>query len=306
MTLILEQSVFAAKQEAAAGTPETLTSAEGAYNAFNVAVVDNTEIHERNGQSSLDPIPAVSGKRPGTLTFESELVGNGASGLPNWATVLLPCCGLIATGATYKPITADTNHKTATMGKFEGGRLRYIAGAMGRLSMRLTVGMPGMINWEFNGRYGVEEDETLIAPTYPTTMPPVFESGTFTVGGTAYLIRELTINIENTIYVREDPAADGGLRNAVITNRRIAINIDPEASLIASKDWQADLLAHNLAALNCVLNGGANNTITLNCPKVQVIRKSTSDREGLLVDPLELIATRNTAAGDDAFSIAFS
>lgn len=306
MPLILEQSVFAAKQETTAGTAESLTASEGVYNAFNVAITDNTEVNERNGQSSLDPISAVAGKRPGSAAFETELVGNGATGLPAWATVLLPCCGFVATSSTYAPTTPDTNHKTATIGKFEDGRLRKIAGAMGRFSIRCTVGMPAMISWSFDGRYEVDTDSALIAPTYPTTLPPVFQSATFTIGGTTRIINEMTINVENEVYVRPDPTATGGLRSAVITNRRISIEVDPEAALVATKDWQADQLANTLAAINCVIGSSTNNTITLSVPKAQVISRTVPDRNGVLVDRLTMLAVRSASAGDDAFTIAFS
>ncbi len=304
--LLTRQRIFAAALETTTGDAISLSNTHGEFNAHDHELNIDIPMNERPGQSSLSRLPSVHGARSATMSFMTHLVGNGGSGLPYWAETLLPCCGFVANGSTYAPVTGSATANTGTMGFFEDGRLRAIAGAMGTFTMNMTNGNPVPISWEFMGKLITPTAEALITPTYPTTIPPRFASATMTIASTSYKISELVLTINNELKMREDATDATGYHACAIVNRNITITIDPEALALGTKNWYTDWLAHTEAAFSIVINGGSNNTITISIPKAQLTNVQTGDRDGLMTDQLEFQANRNAAAGDDELTIAFS
>lgn len=306
--LLTRCSVFAAKTEATVGTPETLTLAEGRYNVFNFEMLEETDYNARAGQGGFSPIPGVIGPRSGRAKFETELHGSGASGTgADWATVLLKACGFAASGAVYTPLSCTTNPVMATIGHFEAGRLRRLAGSQGTVTLNCRSGFPVKASWEFLGGYVAPSSLALISPDYPNIIAPRFVGATFTIGGTSFPLTSVDIAVNNTLVLRPDATSTTGIRGSVITGRNITVTCDPEALLYGTKDWNTDWTASTLSALNMVVGSAAGNTITIACPKLQLsAAPNPGSRDGLMTDQLTFTATRNADAGDDEMTITLS
>lgn len=306
MTLIWRKSTIAAKIEATAGTLESLTNAEGAYNAFNAIINQDAPFEERPSQGGYGHLPGVVGMRSGTMTFTTELFGDGAGGVPGWASTLLPACGWVNSGGVFTPRTeaAGSNVKTVTIAKYENGVLKRLRGAMGMFSIVMPVGNRVLINWTFRGAWQAPIDASLLSPTYPTRSP-MRAVGTYTLASASHCFSNMTINSGNNVILRTcfGPADGSGISTAHIGNRLPTGSFDPESKLVATDDRYGRWLAGTEQALSVEFADAAD-TITIAAPKVQIRNPQEADREGLQVDNIEFQC--NKSSGDDELSITFA
>jgi hypothetical protein len=306
-SLLTRQRILAAKVETTTGTNATLAAGNALYNAFDHEMKLDTEMVDRRGQSALSRLPAVRGGMAGTYTFKTHLTGQGGSTpTDSTAQVLLPACGLVYAAGVVSPQTGSASYTSLTMGLYQDGLLFQLVGCTGKVKFMFKSGQPVVCEWEFKGAWETPTDVALLTPTYPTLIPPRFASATFTLGGASHKISELEIDIDNEITMREDATKASGFHSSTVTDRNIKVTLDPEHTLLATKDWWAVHAAHTEAALAISLGSVANNTIAFAAPKLQVLKPELGDRDGILINKLECQANRSASAGDDEMTITFS
>ena len=304
MALLTRQRVMGAKIETTVGTYAAPAAAQCVFNVFDANMAIDFDYVDRPGQSALSPLPGTTGPRASEFTFSTNVQNSGSSTNPQWASALLLACGFKASGDTYSPDTGNAAPTTVSLAHHEDGRIRKMAGCVGDVSMTFTAGRPVMANWTFRGKYVAPASGALLTPTYPTAVPPRFASATVTTGGTARIVNEITLNLNNEIKLREDATDDTGYISAVIVNRRITWSIDVEAAL--AKDFYADLTGNTEAAIVVAIGTGSDGIVTFNSPKAQITNVQPGDREGIVTDNLEFVANRSAAAGDDELTVVFS
>lgn len=304
MPLLTRKRVMAAKAEGTDGTAETLSASEAVMNVYDTNFAGDLPVFAREGQgASFSKRKSVQTTQAGTVTFASDIIGGSSA--PYWASVLLPLCGFVGgTGDAYTPSTAQTGG-TGTIGVYQDGLLKRIAGAMGKVRFVFTDGEPLRAEWEFMGKYVAPSDTAILAPTYETTIPPRFAGATLTIGAYTPLISNLTIEIDNEIKLREDVTDATGFKTAVIVNRRVVVSMDAEADLVANYSAYATLLAGTTAVLDLTV-GTTGNQLDIDIPVLQLVGVEDGDREGLVTHNLTFEAQRNAAAGDDEIVITTS
>lgn len=306
--LLTNKSVFACKLEDDTGIAEALTAAEGVYNVFNFQYREESPTEQRQGQGSSTPLPRVPGAIKGIMTFSTELYGGGSTPVPVWADTLLAACCFNKSTATFK--TNDPNatfFPTLTMAGYQDGELKSMSGAQGKLTIRLGSAQKGMIDWEFWGCAIDPTDTALIAPTYPTTIPPRWSGTTNTLGGAAIKAAEIVITVDTLLSMRQHPDKASGYLSACVGGHNVTVSLAPEAVLMATKNWRADFLASATSALSLVLGSATNNTITLSAPALSLVDPPQDEaRENVRTRRLNFESTRGVAAGNDALSLVFS
>src|ERR1700761_136279 len=90
--------VFGFALETATGTPVTPTGSDAVTRVFDPDLRYSTEIVEREEMGNGTPIIQFMGARSATASFETELVGNGTTGLPIWTRLLQGCGWTLGTG----------------------------------------------------------------------------------------------------------------------------------------------------------------------------------------------------------------
>lgn len=308
MALLKRKTILAAKQETTQGTAVSLAAADGKFNAMDVDITLEVPPTERWGQGSLSKLPAVPGARKATIKFYVELVGSGTGGTdPDWASTFLPACGWIGTTSVYSPVSTVATCKTLTMGVYQDGLLKQIKGAMGTWNLDASPGKPAKVNFEFTGCYVAPTDVAAITPTYPVIIPPRWANSTVTIGSYAPApCANLKIEAGNTIYLREDPREASGYIAACITDRYVKGSVDPETSLVATKDLWGELLSGTEAAFSCSFGATTGNIITIAAPKLQWVGHNAGDRDGVLTEEMAFQCNKSAAAGNDEFTITFS
>lgn len=305
MPLIRKRSVLAAKIETTVGTAISVSASDATFNIFNASIQPDIPYSAREGQGSFSSLTGTLEGYAGTAKFSCELTG-GAS-VPAWASTFLPACGIVASSLVMSPQTNPPGSggvKTLTIAHYIDGKRRAIRGAMGNAVFRFEAGKKIMVDFEFKGVWDGETDSAILTPTYTTVAPLRFVSSGLTIASYAAKCANMTIDLGNQVVLREDSAADGGYISAIITDRKMKGTIDPEATLVATRDNIGVWLGRTEGALAISL-GASTNGVAFAAPKLQLTNVQEANRNDIAVDALDFALNRSTSAGDDELTITF-
>jgi hypothetical protein len=307
MPLLRRRAVFAAKVETTIGTAESLTGAEGAFNARDFTIQPNVPITRREGQGGFNYLPGIAEGMQGTCTVTMDMAYDGTT-VPTWASVLLPACGWVATAGVFSPLSEGpgTSVKTLTIGHYKDGKRALLSGAMGTFKIMAPTGKMASIEFTFTGKYSTNETDTaLIAPTYPTTLPLRVAAGALTWNSVALCTSNVEVDAGNSVIMRECMNATdrSGFVSAIVTNRQPVIIADPESELVATQDRDALWLTSSPQAFSMQI-GVTGTSITVAAPKAQLENKQQGNRNDMMTDDLTWLATKGSAA-DTELTITF-
>jgi hypothetical protein len=309
MPLLRRKSVFAAKVETTVGTAESLTSAEGVFNARDFDIQPNIAVTRREGQGGFNYLAGIPEGMQGTAKIVHDLAYNGTD-IPTWASVLLPACGWVDTAGVFSPVTQGPGGaagvKTLTIGHYKDGKRALLSGAMGTFKIVCPTGKLAYIEFTFTGKYSTNETDTaIIAPTYPTTLPMRFAAGALTWNSVALCTSNVEVDAGNSVVMRECVNATdrSGFVSAIVTNRQPVITADPESVLVATQDREAHWLSSLPYALSITV-GASGSSIVIAAPKAQLENKQQGNRNDMMTDDLTWLATAGAAA-DTELTITF-
>lgn len=310
MPLLRRKAVFAAKVEGTIGTAESLTTAEGVYNARDFIIQPTIGMTRREGQGGFNYLPSIPEGMIGTCTIVHDLAYDGTN-IPTWASVLLPACGWVDAAGVFSPKTEGpgSNVKTLTIGHYKDGKRSLLSGAMGTFKLSFPTGKVAFITFTFTGKYSSNETDTaIIAPTYPTTLPLRFAAGALTWNSVALCTSNVEVDAGNSVIMRECVNASdrSGYVSALVTNRAPIITADPESVLVATQDRDAKWLTSTPEALSITINGTGNSTVVVAAPKAQIENKQQGNRSDMDVDNLTWLATANASTPDTELTITFN
>jgi len=207
------RKVLAGKIEAVEGVAEALLAADGGIIALDVKWTPDIKMLQRNAAlPSLSKMKQIPGLSLAHVSFKAELMGCAAA----FAAGVLPpvdpylrCCGFAATlvvtpgveTVTYKP--ASTGVPSMTIGVYTDGILKKLTGARGAVKFSTEVGGQIFAEFDFMGAYNAVTDVAILAPTFPTLIPPRSTGATFTIGGYTPVLRSLSIDMGNTLAPRK-------------------------------------------------------------------------------------------------------
>lgn len=288
------------KIEGTAGTAESLGNADVAYLAQSPTFTPQVAMFQRPRNGNLGQNKAKPGARMATLVLTFELAGKGASGTPHWAD-LLQCCAFSKSSNIYTASSDPSAWKTATAAINLDGVVKQLHGAMGTFTINIPAASGGIPTIAFTMTGILDDDADAAAWTNATpVLPPVAVDGTFSIDAYEPLIGTLSIDAGNAVTMRPDHRSESGYALAWITDQNSTVSVDPEMALRATYDPWAEILAATEHDIQYVLNGGANNTITIDIAKAQPTNAPTGDRNGNLTEALAL------QVNEQAFVITFS
>lgn len=306
MPLLKRKRVLAAKVETNVGTAETLTATEAGFNAYDVTIQPSIEVSQREAEGSFNYLTGTPSGRMGTCTFKTP-VYIGAS-LPAWASTFLPACGWVDSSNVFTPRSEalGSNVKSVTIGVYEDGKVKKIAGAVGTLKIVCPTGKEAYIDWSFQGVWQAVADATLLSQTDATDLPVRFASATCTYDSVAQKVESVTVDAGNTIVMREDPTTAAGYISGIVTSRYPKITANPESTLVGTDDHYGDWLAATEAAFAVTLNGPSSSSLAIAAPKAQIVNSQEGDRNGLQTDDIEWVCNKNGATADQELSLTFT
>lgn len=310
MPLYWKSKTLLAKIETTYGTDPTPTAGANGILATNVSIspmegqdVDRNLEFPHFGASEMIPTGLFA-----KLTFDVELAGSGAAGTaPAWS-VLMRMCGNAATvtpatKVEYTPITDAPESGTIY---FAIDTVRQVLkGARGTWTIKLNAqGLP-VISFEMTGLWAVPTTSAKIAPTLTGFQVPKVatktNTPTFTIGGTAFVMRNFELALNNDVQTRLLIGYDG----IEIVDRNPSLKATVEAQALATYDPFTIAQAQTKKVIQLVHGTAAGNIVTIDIPIAQQKRLTGySQEQNVLEWPLEYVPLPN--AGNDEFKITLT
>lgn len=305
--MLTKKRVLAVETETTVGTAESLIPADAAMNVYDPVIQPDIEVIQRPNPSGFGQRAAQFGARKGTATFRTFLEGDGAGGVPYWASELLPACGWVNSSGTFSPITGSPGADgitTLTIGCYVDGVFRRIHGAMGTWTTEVLAGGICAFNWTFMGIFSEPTDVAILSPTYPTNQALRVDAGTLTLGGSAIgCANSVQIDAGNNVVMRPCVANETGVFSGIVTERNPTATLDPEAVLAATNNTHNKWLSGTEEAFSLSFDNGTD-LITIAGPKFQRNNIQEADREGIVID--QTTGQFNVNSGDDSLTITFA
>jgi hypothetical protein len=222
--------------------------------------------------------------------------------------VLLPGCGWVNAAGLFSPksLGPGTDVKTLTIGGYVDGVYRVLAGCMGTFTIDLPTGRMVKFNWTFQGKWINPTEAALIAPTFPTaTIPMRMAAGSVSWDSTNICTENVTVDAGNEVILRECAGELGGIKSALVVNRKPMITANPEMVLMATQNRHEHWLTMDADSLVITTGGSNENRLVITATKAQIQNIQQGERNGLLTDEITWMATAGATA-DTELTIDFA
>ena len=313
---LTRRQILAIKVESSEGTDAVPVAADVVSPAYNVSYTPNIKMNERKiVKPTFSAITEIAGEESGEIKFEVELKGSGTAGTRPYYDVPLLACGFActtvhATSVTYKPTSAAP--ATVTIALYEGDsgtvfKMRKLVGCRGNVSFDAVAGQPVLAKFDFKGRY-VEPTDT-VALTMPTITPlplPFVSAALSALGVGTLKATKCTIDMGNSVQLRQDVNQATGIVSAVIVDRKMKGNLDPEQEAASTMNFFNKFTTNTEAALSYALTGSGGNIVSLSAPAVQILNLKEAARNEIRTMALDLGFHQSASTGDDELSIVLT
>lgn len=248
------------------------------------------------------------------VSFKTKFRGSGTAGVAGKLDPFYRACNYTATpGSTptridYIPNSLLDSGELFTLYAYKDGTLRKILDCKTSKAILIAkAGDPGDIEWECTGIYDGLADIATPEPDFSAELaivPPRFISAALTLDGDSIVIENLKVDFGPVVGRRPDANAATGILQYFQKNRTVTVNLDPEVVAVATRDWEAEMLAGSLLAFTATFGASAGNKIVLTASQLQVMELKDAEREGIWTQDLTLKAIP-TSAGNDEFIHSF-
>lgn len=310
MPILWKSKTLLAKIESSYGTDPTPAAATDGILATNVSLapmegqdVDRNLEQPYFGASEMIPVGLYA-----TLTFDVELAGSGTAGTaPGWS-VLMRMCGNAATVTNgvkveYSPITDAPESGTIY---FAIDTVRHVMkGTRGTWTILVNAqGIP-VIRFVMTGLWEAPTTQSKIAPTLTGFKVPKVatkaNTPTFTIGGTAFVLRSFELALGNEV----QPRLLIGYEGIHIVDRAESLRATVEAVALATYNPFTIAQAQTKKVIQLIHGTAAGNIVTIDIPIAQQKRLSGYSQEQNIVEwPLEF--TPLPDAGNDQWKITLT
>jgi len=244
------------------------------------------------------------------LSFKVELKGSGAAGTPPVCGALLracKCAEVIVAGTSVTYNRVSNPQSSATIYLNIDGTLYKLLGARGNVQLKVAAQGIIYLEFEFWGLFvepAAQSKPTVTLGTQLSAFPLVATSANtpvFTIGGTAHVLRSLSLNFGNTVEPRMLIGQEQIVSPMTAELLEATINAVPLATLnpfalARASTTQAIVLQHGTVP---------GNICTLSVPRAQFRRPGpATQQQGIVEWPLSWVPLPNI--GNDQLTLAFT
>lgn len=243
------------------------------------------------------------------LQFSVELKGSGTADVPPEISPLLQACGLAetivaTTSVAYAP--ASTNHLSTTIYYFQEG-LRYrLVGCRGTFSLNATAGEVIRLDFTMVGRKTAGDPTDTAAPTavFDAITPTTFQANNMlSLDAFNPNFTQFTMDLQNDVITPANANAADGFGEVEVNGRDPRGSLDPDMTLVATRDWIGDFESSAESALAFQLGTLGGQRIGLSLPAVANIDPAFNEADGKR--KFQYGYKAEETAGDDEFTLTF-
>lgn len=308
MPLLTRKRIILAKIETTYGTDPTPTGAANAILVRNLNVTPQSS--QIVGRDVIRPYLGNSEQLMASthveLDFEVEIAGSGAAGTVPAYGSLLRACGMsetitASTKVDYKPVSSA--FESVTIYFNVDGILHKVTGARGDVELTINSAQIPVYKFKFMGIYNPPSDTALPVVSYSAFQTPLVANSTntpsFSFFGASPILESLSMQLGNQV----DYRTLIGSQYVQITDRKVAGQLQFEATTIAVKDWFTTALANNLGALSITHGTTAGNKVVLTSNTVDLLQPTYTDNNGVQMIQVGYVMVPSSA-GNDEFTIS--
>lgn len=242
----------------------------------------------------------LSGEVAGSSFISNYTTGKVATLTDTFAAIDADTSYQIPKNVLYKPSSSAAS--SLTMELYRDGLKFVLLGARGSFSLELAAGGVAVATFRFMGMVGTHTDTSVPSTTYDATRPPVIRGGNSAVAKlarTAFSARAITFDLGNTMEFPPNANATQGFDPPLITRRKMTGQLDPNMTLLATRDLFAGLQAATEYILHTRFGGTAGNRLGFTFPSIQLTQHNPGDRNGIATEEIAFnaVASANQDAG---------
>lgn len=290
--------------------------ADAAPAASDAILVENIQWDNRGRRmierpairSSLGKLKQVYGGSLIGIRFDVEIKGSGAAGTAPEFGPLLRACRMgetivASTSVTYKPVSGS--QEEGSLYYYEDGKLWKFLGVRGTVTGNLRTGGVGKLSFDMVGHLSGPTDSALVTPSYDSTVPPALINVPFTIDSYSAVIEALSWDLGNVVAMPPSIGATDGYGEVSVTSRDVNGSFDPEAVLVATKDFMGQWKSGAVMALTTgVIGATPGNRYQVTMPAVSYRDIAPGNREGIRTYNNSFGAAESS--GDDEISLIFT
>lgn len=199
----------------------------------------------------------------------------------------------IPVNVLYKP--ASTSIPSGTIYLYMDGVLYILAGCRGNPNLSAAAAGPGKLSFTFSGMFVSKTDAAVPACTYDTSRPPIFKNGKMLINRVAAAMATFTLDMGNQVVFPGNPNASEGFDPAIITERNMTGSVDPQATLVATRDILTAMRAGTQQIIHARWGSIAGNRVGITIPTALYTANDPGDRQGVMTEQ-----TNFSCIGQDA------
>jgi hypothetical protein len=224
--------------------------------------------------------PAVAFIREYSAGRVADLVDVFGSPLDTNSKVSIPANALYVPATASIPLGSIAVYMDGLRWKFKDCRGTFVQEWMAAGAIRGTLNLTGV--------YEGKDDAAVPAVTYDSTRPGTFRNGKFLIDGARAAISSLSLDQGGQLPYPPDPNESEGFGAPVHVGRRLAGRMDPNATLIATRDIMAKFRAGTMQHIHArALGGPAVNVgqrLGLTIPQAFYEAHNPGDRQGIATE----------------------
>ncbi len=218
---------------------------------------------------------------------------------------------VVPVGYLYQPVSSL--FKSLTIYTYYDGLLHEMTGARGTFTVEGAAGGFANFNFDFTGSYVAAVDASIPAgAVFESTLPNQVELADLQVVGgidgpsPSICAQSFTIDIGNSVNVKECINAPDSIEGAEITDRVPVGGFNPEALVEATHPFWANLAAGERVVLGVRVGKTQGNVVSFFMPFAQYSEIAYGNRNDIRIYDVSLNFAAETAAGNDEMYIHFS
>lgn len=263
---------FTAAIAAAALTAGTTTSATLGTGFATTAQIYRGQPLVLSGAVAPGRRPLITSYSAAKVALLSDLYG---SALAVGTSAALPANWTYAPTSPFDSSSRATMHPAATISWYEDGTLYTFTDCRGTVDFDGSSARPGFATFSFTGVFAGKTDAAVPAATaYPGHAAPMLLQGTAAapaaqVNGRGLPISKWSLKSNSTIESSEDPNTPIGFGAGLISDRMYVLELDPLATLVATRNVLADIAAFTQYSAALQFGAAIGNSVSLLMPTVQ-------------------------------------
>jgi hypothetical protein len=180
---------------------------------------------------------------------------------------------------------------------------KVLRSCRGNVRFNFNASKQVMMDLTMQGIYAGVTDVALLASIiHENNTPPLFQDAALKIDTYAALLSTLAINVNNSLYLDEDPSAGYGLLSYGIGGREITVEIDPNTVGVATYDFYGKWFAGTEAELSFVLGTTTGHKFQIYAPRMQFTKIAPAGKDGKRIEQITARLNGHPDLSDDEFA----